>query len=161
MQYSLSYKRKFNITIGDKVIPVTQNCVASVCKCSTAIGDSFWRTLLNTYIAQIANCDLSDSTIVWDTAHAKSNYYNFVKTDDGATEKNGSTTNYPCTINVIAKKYNSQGESNPRFLSFNMGYGGYNYGLALLEGIKGMITNVSGYVPNEEYVVISTIIQIH
>lgn len=160
MQYSLSYKRKFNITIGNKTIPVTQNCVAVISKCSTTVSDTTWRSLLMSYIAQIANCDLSDSTIVWNTQNANETYYNFVKTDDNASEKTITSPYYTAQINITAKKYNTIVASNPKFMSFRTRGTASEMASNISPLMKQMVSTDASYNVMKEYVIINTLIDI-
>ena len=160
MRYSLSYKRKFNITIGNNTIPITQNVIATIGNCSTSISDTSWRTLLNSYIGEIKNCDLSDATIVWDTTHASEVYYNFIKADDNSDERLVNSTSYACELNVVSKKYNSQSGTHPKFLNFKTQYSSGSFASSLLAEIKGMIDSSASYNSAKEYVVISLVIDI-
>lgn len=160
MQYSLSYKRKFTITIGENTIPVTQNCVAVISKCSTTVADTTWRSLLMSYIAQIANCDLSDSTIVWNTANASQTYYNFVKTDDNSSEKVITSPYYKADVNITAKKYHSVVGSNPKFMSFRTKATASEMASNIPPLMKQMVSTDASYDVMKEYVIITTLIDI-
>lgn len=160
MQYSLSYKRKFTITIGDNTIPVTQNCVAAISKCSTSANDTTWRSLLMSYIAQIANCDLSDANIVWNTQNATETYYNFVKTDDNSEEKTILSPYYKADISITGKKYNSITGSHPKFLTFKTKATAAEISANVPPLMKQMVSTEASYDVMKEYVIITTLIDI-